>query len=272
MLIVSLSSVPSRFDKIGATLESLVVQGADRVELQIPRAYRRFPDWDGRLPSVPSGVSIRRTDTDWGPATKLLGALQAWQGQDVAILFCDDDQHYAPDWAGRYRRLAVERPGEAIALLGMQVDEAAQAARALQPRMVRRWRVTDVEFQLRYLWQDLVRGRGLPAPGRRVVKRSGYADVFEGRGGVLVRPSFFGPEVFDVPEAAWAVDDVWLSACVAAKGVPIWVQGGFRDPTDTEAEAQDPLCRTEVGGLRRDEANRRAVEHARERFGIWPAG
>ena len=122
---------------------------------------------------------------------------------------------------------------------------------------------------MRYLWQDLTKGRDLPAPGRRVVKRSGYADVFEGRGGVLVRPGFFGPEVFDVPDAAWAVDDVWLSACVAKTGVPIWVQGGYRDPTDTGAEVEDPLCRTEVGGVRRAEANRRAVDHVRTRFGIW---
>ena len=154
-------------------------------------------------------------------------------------------------------------------MLGMQVDDDAQASRPLQPRMQRRWRITDAEFQVRYLWQDLTKGRDLPAPGRRVVKRSGYADVFEGRGGVLVRPAFFGPEVFDVPDAAWAVDDVWLSACVAKTGVPIWVQGGYRDPTDTEAEVEDPLCRTEVGGVRRDEANRRAVDHVRTRFGIW---
>ncbi len=269
MLIVSLSSVPSRFDKIGATLESLAVQGAEVVELQIPQSYRRFPEWDGTLPKVPEGVTIRRTAEDWGPATKLLGALAAWSEPGTRILFCDDDQHYAPDWAARYLRLTDARPEAAIAMLGMQVDEDAQASRPLQPRMTRRWRITDVEFQLRYLWQDWTKGRGLPAPGRRVVKRSGYADVFEGRGGVLVRPEFFGPEVFDVPEEAWAVDDVWLSACVAKNDVPIWVEGGYRDPTDTEAEVQDPLCRSDVGGVRRDEANRRAVEYARARFGIW---
>ncbi|MFC3145431.1 glycosyltransferase family 2 protein [Psychromarinibacter halotolerans] len=269
MLVVSLSSVPPRFGKIGATLRSLVVQGADRVELQIPHAYRRFPDWDGTLPDVPEGVTIRRTAEDWGPATKLLGALAAWRDADTRILFCDDDQYYAPDWASRFLRLSDARPDTAIAMLGMQVDEDAQASRPLQPRMQRRWRITDAEFQVRYLWQDLTKGRDLPAPGRRVVKRSGYADVFEGRGGVLVRPGFFGPEVFDVPDAAWAVDDVWLSACVAKTGVPIWVQGGYRDPTDTEAEVEDPLCRTEVGGVRRDEANRRAVDHVRTRFGIW---
>ncbi len=272
MPVVSLSSVPPRFGKIGATLASLLAQRAplDAVELQIPRAYRRFPDWDGTLPEVPPGVTIRRAEEDWGPATKLLGALAAHPG-DVDILFCDDDQYYPPDWAGRFLALKAARPGNALAMLGMQAHDAAGGAptRRPSPRMVRRWRVTDIGFQLRYLWQDVTRGRGLPAPGRRVVRRSGYADIFEGRGGVLVRGEFFPPDVFDVPPEAWAVDDVWLSGCAARQGVPIWVEGGYRDPVDTEAEAADPLCRTETDGLARADANRHAIAHMRSVYGIW---
>ncbi len=274
-LVVTLSSVPPRFGRIGATLRSLAAQGADAVLLYIPRAYRRFPDWDGRLPEVPAGVEIRRCAEDWGPATKLLGALADFSGQEVDLLFCDDDQFYEQGWADRFAALRAARPGEALAMLGMQAQDIAPAggARALQPRARRRWRVTDVDFQLRYLWQDLrhwPRRHALPAPGRRVVARSGYADILEGRGGVMVRPGMFGPEVFDVPAEAWTVDDVWLSACLARRGVPIWVEGRHRDPTDTEAEALDPLCRSTVGGLDRAAANRRAVEHLRDRWDIWP--
>lgn len=270
-LIVSLSSIPPRFGRIGATLRSLVAQTVPvRVELQVPRRYRRFPDWDGVLPEVPEGVTIRRTEEDWGPATKLLGALDG-RPEDARILFCDDDQYYAPDWAERFLKLETMRPGAALAMLGMQAYDAAGGSRerALRPRATRRWRVTDLGFQARYLWQDVTRGRGLPSPGRRVVKRSGYADVFEGRGGVLVRPGFFPADVFDVPEACWTVDDVWLSGCVARQGVPIWVQGGHLDPTDTEAEEVDPLCRSDVGGTDRAAQNRAAVEYLRKAYGIW---
>ncbi|MDF0599559.1 glycosyltransferase family 2 protein [Psychromarinibacter sp. C21-152] len=270
-LVVSLSSIPPRFGRIGATLRSLVAQEVPvSVELQVPRRYRRFPDWDGTLPEVPDGVTIRRVEEDWGPATKLLGAL-AGRAEDARILFCDDDQHYPPDWAARFLALERDRPNAALALLGMQAYDAAGGSRerALQPRATRRWRVTDLEFQLRFLWQDLTRGRGLPSPGRRVVKRSGYADIFEGRGGVLVRPAFFPDDVFDVPAPCWTVDDVWLSACVALQGVPIWVQGGYRDPTDTEAEAVDPLCRSDVGGTDRAAQNRAAIEYLRKTYGIW---
>ncbi len=64
MKIISLTTIPSRFAGLGPTLGSLLAQGADQVRLNIPEAYRRFPDWDGTLPSVPAGVSIVRCDKD----------------------------------------------------------------------------------------------------------------------------------------------------------------------------------------------------------------
>ena len=46
MLIISLSSIPPRFPKIGETLGCLLNQTvkADRILLHIPQSYRRFPD------------------------------------------------------------------------------------------------------------------------------------------------------------------------------------------------------------------------------------
>jgi hypothetical protein len=62
--VISLSSIPPRFDQIGPVLTSLVRQSIRplAVELWIPTRYRRFPDWDGRLPEVPEGVTIRRPE------------------------------------------------------------------------------------------------------------------------------------------------------------------------------------------------------------------
>ena len=270
MLVISLSSVPPRFPKIGATLRSLVAQGADRVLLYIPEAYRRFPDWGGALPEVPEGVEIRRVAEDFGPATKVLGAAREFRGQDVDILFCDDDQHYAPGWAGRFLDLKAQHSGAVICNLGLHAYDVTGGpqARDLQPRALRRWRVTDVGFQMRYLWQDLTQGKGV-APARKVFKRSGYVDVFEGRGGVLVRPEHFEEAAFDIPAEAWAVDDVWLSACVARQGVPVWLEAGIPDPTDTEAEVLDPLCKAEVDGAGRAAANLQAIEYVQAKYGIW---
>nr|MDJ0827496.1 glycosyltransferase family A protein [Rhodobacter sp.] len=158
MLVITLSSVPPRFGKIGATLESLAGQGAEKVLLYIPETYRRFPDWDGTLPKVPEGVEIRRLDEDFGPATKVLGAAREFRRQDVDLLFCDDDQRYGPGWAQTFLDLKARHPGAVIATLGFHAYDAAGGSRArdLQPRALRRWRVT--EQQIDVLPAELARG------------------------------------------------------------------------------------------------------------------
>lgn len=270
-LVVTLSSIPPRFGKIGPVLESLAAQRVDRVCLYVPHAYRRFPDWDGALPQVPDGIEIRRCAEDLGPATKVLPAAQEFAGQDVDILFADDDHIYAPGWAQRFLLAKAQRPGAVIAQGGWQAADFAtsSAARDLQPRALRRWRSTDLEFQLRYLWQDLRQGRGQSGPPRRTFKRSGYVDVFEGYAGVLVRPEMFDAEFYTIPPVLWGVDDVWLSGMLTLRGVPIWLEGGVYDPRQAEAERHAPLAKSVIDGADRRNANRLGVEHFQKTHGIW---
>jgi hypothetical protein len=70
MTVISLSSIPPRFDKIGPTLETLLAQKADieSIRLYVPHVYRRFPDYDGAAPRVPKGIDVVRTAVDLGPA------------------------------------------------------------------------------------------------------------------------------------------------------------------------------------------------------------
>lgn len=276
VLIISLSSIPARFDKIGPVLESIASQRlADKIYLYIPETYRRFPDWDGTLPKLPAGIEIRRSADDFGPATKVLCAAREFRDQDVDILFCDDDHIYGDGWAQSFVDLKVRHPGCVIAQGGWQADAYADggSARDLQPRAERRWRVTDVEFQLRYLWQNIRAGAArhtLTAPPRRVFKRSGYVDVFEGYAGVLVQPAMFDDEFYDIPPVLWGVDDVWLSGMMARRGIPIWLQGGLLDPQQAESERLAPLGKSVIDGADRRTANREGVLYFRNNFGLWP--
>ena len=53
MAIITLTSIPPRFELIGPTLETLLAQrGIAAVELSLPYHYTRFPDWDGTLPAI----------------------------------------------------------------------------------------------------------------------------------------------------------------------------------------------------------------------------
>lgn len=277
MLIISLSSIPPRFPRIGPTLESLLAQRvkADRVLLFIPRAYPRFPGWDGVLPKVPKGVEIRRCAVDYGPATKVLAAVRDFRGQDCQILFCDDDRIYDRRLTTRVLRQAALHPGCCIAENGYHTWRitGVEGTRALQPRARRRWRIADIEFQLRYLWQDLRAGAGrknLREPARRVNWRSGFVDILEGSGGALVRPEYFDDSAFEIPPELRSVDDVWLSGMLAWKNVPIWLRANIYEQGFSDAEPLAPLSLSVNAGVTQDAANARAVAYMQKTYGIWP--
>jgi hypothetical protein len=93
-VIVSLTSIPSRFDKLGPILESLTRQTCHEVWLNIPRKYNRFPEWDGQVPefSHPKVVLNRDCD-DFGPGTKFIGPALKLLPDDL-IVYVDDDTAY----------------------------------------------------------------------------------------------------------------------------------------------------------------------------------
>ena len=276
MLIITLSSIPPRFSRIGPTLRSLLAQSraADRILLYIPHSYRRFPDWDGSLPQVPDGVEIRRVTDDLGPATKVLYAAREFREKEVDILFCDDDRVYAPDWAAGFMGARHAHPDCCIAQRGLMAHLVAgtNAERALQPRATQRPINQDWEFRGKLFWRRLRAGpnwRSVRLPERRLFKTSGYIDMFEGCSGVLVKPSFFDDEAFDIPPVAWSVDDVWLSGMLAKNGIPIWLVANTLTPENTDAQQQEPLASAVIDGATRHEANQRAVRHMQDTYGVW---
>lgn len=276
MNIITLSTIPTRFGMINETLESLLGQTADidRVILYIPRTYRRFPDYDGTLPDVPDGIEIVVIDDDLGPATKVLPAIREYQGQDVNILFCDDDRIYQPNWAQTLLTAGREHPGCATCISILYIaDNGFEGYKpSLQPRAVFNPKNRDIEYRLKRIWAQLdVFGLYTPKdkPARRVLSKSGYADIFEGVSGVLVRPEFFDDLVFDIPPALWAVDDVWLSGHVARKNIPIWATSEIYASIETRTHHHTPLHTATIDGLKRDDANAATIRYFQEKYGIW---
>jgi len=278
MLVITLSTVPPRFDKIGPTLNSLLAQSVrpDRIVVYVPERYNRFPDYDGRLPEVPAGVEVARVATDYGPATKVLPALADYAGRDCDILFCDDDSIYPPGWAARYLKARETRPAECLVQAGTEVGDEVEDAtmqRDLQPRALRLWRATDPFFQARRMKKRVVErltGRPQPRATRRAYLRSGYIDILGGSGGVMVRPGFFDDDVFDIPDDLRAVDDVWLSGMLAKRGVPIWLDAGHARNLCSQADAAAALSQSVIGGDDRRAANGKCIAYMRARYGIWP--
>ena len=271
--VITLTAIPPRFDRLGPALSSLLCQSApaEAIRIYIPQRYRRFPEWDGRLPEVPDGVEICRIEEDFGPATKLLPALRDFAGEDVEILFCDDDMIAPKHWARRFLMEREVQPDACLCVCGWDTP-ATGAPVSRVPRAERNPVTWDMLYHMRYAmrWAALRLGRERGFIGRHQFRRSGYLDVFEGFGGVMVRPDFFDARVFDIPQVAFAVDDVWLSGMALAAGHPTWAMAHAPQPSAGPGSGRAALLTTVIEGAGRDESNLAAVAHLRERYGIWP--
>lgn len=263
-LIVTLSSIPPRFQDLAPTLESILGQRspADEIILYIPASYRRFADWDGCLPAIPAGVSIRRTEIDYGPATKILPAVREFAGQNVEILFCDDDRSYDPDWTKRFLELRMLKPGLCLAEGGKDLEDLEEAGRdpARLPRV--KLRIDTLKGRLETAFRSK----------KRPISRfsaSGYCDVFLGSRGVLVRPEFFAQSVFDIPDTLWTVDDFWLSGHLETRDIGIWINGSAPFLGERKVGGVSPLRTFVFNGHGRGTANNACVEYYRRTCGIW---
>ena len=278
--IVSLSSIPSRFASLPDVLRSLLDQTIppEQILLYIPYRYRRFPGYNGEIPSVPEGVEIRRVSQDFGPASKVLHAVQDFadviDGR-VNILFADDDLIYERDWAERLLAGRQRNHHAVICAHGRHLDDLGfvRSTPEKVPRAVRQPRWRDLDYQWRKLrCQVALRKTRLQRhekPFKKHFGTSGYIDIFEGFAGVLVQPRFFDHDAFQIPDILWAVDDVWLSGMVTKNTVPIWLEADATRYRYTPARHADALNSSVIEGADRDRANRLCVEHMQVHYGIW---
>ena len=275
--IISLTSIPPRFADLGLTLRSLVQQKSrpEAVELWIPHSYRRFPGWGGGLPAIPDGVTLRRVDMDYGPATKVLPALRARRGEPVEVVFGDDDRQFAPDWSEQFLMVRKEHPDAALCATGTTVVSmggdwvaAGPLPRAVEaPSPHEQWGV-----QIRRLVAQAFAGPKGPvlSPAAQTIARSGYLDIAEGYRGVMLRPEFLDDLVQDISPVLWAVDDVWISGHLTRRGVPIWADRRLNRARLIRAQSSaEPLYAATIEGADLGAANLACIRYMQQTYGIW---
>ena len=263
--IISLTSIPPRFSYLSETLNSIVNQTADieDIILYIPRKYKRFEYDLDDLPQVPSEVKICITEQDFGPATKILPAAREYAEEDVAIIFCDDDKIYDPNWAGRLINAAQKQLDCAI------VEERSD----LKHISIYDWSGTSLPRAERIKKDFNYRLRRVMSLGKWKPRKnvtSGYVDILEGWGGVLIYPRFFTQQAFDIPSCAWMVDDIWLSGQLEVNGIKIWLTKDEDIRTKGgQNELETPLRKQKVDGHGRFELNQGAIEYFLDNYKIW---
>jgi hypothetical protein len=201
-VIVSLSTVPDRIDKLGPTIRSLLKQtrSPDEIVLAIPefsiRERRPYivPKYISRLPRV----RVLRCGKDWGPATKFIAAIQdelAAGRDNTLIMVVDDDRVYPRDVLETYLHYNEQLPNAALCFRGAAMPST-------------------------FDWDDakMIYAKDLRQP-RPVA-------VITGCGSYLVRPRFFDQSLWDyskAPSVAFYIDDIWISAWLSRRGVKRYV-------------------------------------------------
>lgn len=93
-VIISLTTIPSRFQHLQNTIKNLENQTCHEIWVNIPRTYQRFPEWDGTVPPIfGSKLKINRECEDLGPGTKFMGPAKYLDPEDL-IVYLDDDTNY----------------------------------------------------------------------------------------------------------------------------------------------------------------------------------
>lgn len=258
-VIVSLTTIPPRMDKVTDTLNSLLQQTRtpDQIILNIPRTYRRSSYTYSSLPSVPAGVDIAVSDQDYGPATKLLPTLKHFKGQDVAIAFCDDDRIYPKSWLSNLLDNSVRHPDECITVSGgliTQIEDYYRFINRPNPQFLAPLYRRIYSFRKRR-----------PVPG-------GVVDILGGFGGVLVRPDYFDDAVFAIRDEFITLDDTWISGHLARKGIPIRVAEGAEIPSARDVADVSSLKDFKTGAMNQNAIDVACIRYFRETYGIWQVG
>jgi len=120
-VVGSLTTMPTQYDKVIRTLESLHAQTykLDAIYLSLPEVSRRLGT---KYPPVPKEISDKCTiitTQDYGPITKVNGGLLAEQDPDTVIISFDNDMVYPNTMVEKLVANHKKYPNSAIGSAGM---------------------------------------------------------------------------------------------------------------------------------------------------------
>lgn len=229
-LVITLTTIPSRLDRIVPVLMSLIDQDvpADRIILAAPVHSLRedAPYSNAILETLPDEVTVLRCE-DQGPATKLLPALKEYPGSLLVVV--DDDAIYPRNFIATLLAAHRRIPDAAFGYRGVQIKGETDFA--------------DLHHKF-----------------ATAVKIDMHVDILFGTWGYLVPPGALGKEVHnfsEYPDEVHWVDDVWISGHLAKRGVPRYVMPASKFPVETQSSYRESL----TGGKNRSGKNDRiAIE------------
>jgi len=229
-VVVSLTTTPARIDNLLPTINSLLTQTMKpkHIVLNVPR-------WSKRLDAVYTvprylyeipGVIINRCD-DFGPATKLLGALHLYEKTETLLITVDDEYMYPPSLVETLVRAHNLNPRAAYGFAGQVIDADHSTPHGFDVRSADMWDP----------------------------KKNASVDILEGFLGAIYGVGFFSDSIYEIPDDCQTTDDVWFSAHLAAKLIPrIKLSMPFNRPSDSET-GNDRKSNSRSNNVNREQSN-----------------
>lgn len=120
-VVASLTTMPDRYHKLPYVLKSLQAQThqLDAIYLSLPTESKRLHISYPELPEAISSVCTVVRCIDYGPITKLVGALLSEQDPEVIIITFDDDVIYSPNLVAKLLSYNLIAPNVAIGTSGL---------------------------------------------------------------------------------------------------------------------------------------------------------
>lgn len=120
-LVVSFTTIPSRIERIGPMLDSVLAQTIkpDRIVLWIPNRCVKegteyiIPNWMRGLP-----IEIGNCGCDYGPATKLIPSLLSEDNSETRIIALDDDVSYEQHAFEELNAASLKCPDRSLGFMG----------------------------------------------------------------------------------------------------------------------------------------------------------
>jgi hypothetical protein len=207
-VVISLTTLPDRYDILLKTLESLHNQivKADTIYLTLPLIAKRL---NKKYPALPKHMeklcTVVRCDVDYGPICKIYGALEKETDPDTIIITVDDDVIYPKDFIKIMVEKSDLKPGACITGSGVLIHNGYMSINT---------NFTGLTFLNGFLC-------GFPINGYRKI------DIVQGVSGVLYKRCFFDSanQLYDTLYKytedidIFKSDDILLSSYLCSKNI-----------------------------------------------------
>ncbi len=204
-VVVTCTTLPDRYLLLVKMLESLHCQTvqADEIYLTLPYTAKRLNKDYGPLPSSFPPCKVIRSKVDYGPMTKLYGALMNERDPDTLIITVDDDIVYPPNFIEIFLSKHAIKPNCCITGTGVLIGHGVRL------------------FAINTTIEGLSHFN--PIIGFNI-KNYRKVDIIQGFSGVLYKRSFFKKlnDLFDLPLSdinLFKSDDVVLSGYLCQQNI-----------------------------------------------------